>query len=117
MEGEYWVYILRCSDESFYVGITNNVERRIAQHNDGQSEDSYTRSRRPVELVHSSVFHEVLDAIQWEKRLKGWSHAKKEAFVNGKWERLQRLSQNYTEFSEEYRTQGSDLRHPSTGSG
>ena len=52
----YYVYILKCSDDSFYTGITNNIERRINEHNSGYNEESYTYSRLPVELVYYEEF-------------------------------------------------------------
>jgi putative endonuclease len=88
----YYVYILRCSDGTFYVGMTNNVELRVAQHNYGLSERSYTFSRRPVVCVYVSEYREVLEAIACEKKLKGWSHAKKDALVRGDCTQLRALS-------------------------
>jgi putative endonuclease len=81
----YFVYMLLCADNSFYVGITNDPNRRFAEHNLGADRDCYTYERRPVRLVHCSGFHEVLDAIRWEKQLKGWSRAKKRALMSDDW--------------------------------
>jgi len=88
----YFVYMVRCSDGSFYVGITNNIEYRLGQHNFGHDPESYTFTRRPVELVYLSEFGEVIDAIQWEKHLKGWSRAKKTALIANDWHRIHLLS-------------------------
>ncbi|SKC15074.1 GIY-YIG nuclease family protein [Dyadobacter psychrophilus] len=77
------VYILKCSDESYYTGVTNCLERRLAEHTSGRKETSYTYSRRPVELVFSRKFKYVNDAIAFEKQVKGWSRKKKEAIING----------------------------------
>ena len=88
----YYVYMLRCADGSFYVGITNNIELRINQHQFGLDEECYTFTRRPVRLVHSSDFSNVDDAIAWEKQLKGWSRAKKVALVDGDWALIHRLA-------------------------
>jgi putative endonuclease len=88
----YFVYMVRCSDRSFYVGITNNPDYRLAQHNLGIDSKSYTFSRRPVELVHSSEFRQVDDAIRWEKQLKGWSRAKKQALARDDWAAIHELS-------------------------
>ena len=88
----YYVYMVRCADGKFYVGISNDPERRIAQHNLGHDPESYTFTRRPVELVHCSDFKEVDDAIRWEKQLKGWSRAKKIALIAGDWKTIVRLS-------------------------
>jgi putative endonuclease len=103
----YLVNMLRCSDGSFYVGVTNNLEYRVAQHETGFDRKCYTFKRRPIKLVHSSEFYEIADAICWEKQLKGWSRAKKEALVRNDWPSVVRLSRNY----------GERFGHPSTGSG
>jgi putative endonuclease len=87
-----WLYILRCSDGSYYVGTTRgSLESRIAQHNAGAFE-GYTASRRPVELIFSQWFDRITDAIESERKLKKWSRAKKEAFVRGDFESLQQLA-------------------------
>jgi putative endonuclease len=88
----YYVYMLRCFDGTFYVGVTNNIERRLSQHLDGHDPNSYTSTRRPLLLVYADEFHEVTDAIAFEKRLKGWSHKKKRAFAERDWPLLKRLS-------------------------
>jgi putative endonuclease len=88
----YYVYMVRCADGSFYVGITNSPEVRLAQHTLGTDPECYTFTRRPVELVHASDFHEVTDAIRWEKQLKKWSRAKKEALIAGDWQRIHELA-------------------------
>jgi putative endonuclease len=82
---QYFVYMLLCADGSYYVGITNDVERRVWEHNAGTNLTAYTHSRRPVQIAHASSFSQVEDAIRWEKQLKGWSRAKKGALANGDW--------------------------------
>jgi putative endonuclease len=90
-DGAY-LYIVRCRDGSFYVGTTrSSLETRIAQHNAGTF-PGYTKSRRPVELVFSQSFDRVTDAIESERKLKGWSRAKKQAFIRGDITSLQQLS-------------------------
>ncbi|HVR45974.1 MAG TPA: GIY-YIG nuclease family protein [Candidatus Binatia bacterium] len=79
----YFVYMLLCADRSFYIGITNDPDVRVPQHQEGHDPRSYTFTRRPVKLVHCSEFHDVAGAIAWEKQLKGWSRAKKVAFISG----------------------------------
>jgi len=87
-----WLYILRCSDGSYYVGTTRgSLESRVAQHNAGTFE-GYTASRRPVELIFSQWFDQITDAIENERKLKKWSRAKKEAFIRGEFESLQQLA-------------------------
>lgn len=88
----YFVYILKCSDKSYYTGVTNDFESRIAVHNDGIDPFSYTFKRRPVELVFLQDFREIQEAIAFEKQVKGWSRKKKEAIIEEDWERLKSLS-------------------------
>jgi putative endonuclease len=90
-EGAF-VYIVRCADGSYYVGTTRaSLEMRIAQHNDG-SFGGYTTTRRPVTLVYSQWFDRITDAIENERKLKGWTRAKKEALIQGDFVALQRLA-------------------------
>ena len=78
-----FIYILRCSDGKYYVGSTRgSLERRVAEHNAGTFR-GFTSRRRPVELVFSEEFDRIADAIAAERRLKGWSRAKKEAYIRG----------------------------------
>jgi putative endonuclease len=87
-----YVYILRCRDRSYYVGITRaSLEHRISQHQAG-TYDGYTALRRPVELVFHQEFDRIEDAIAAERQLKGWSRAKKEALMNGDYALLRSLS-------------------------
>ena len=96
--GPYYVYILECADKSFYVGFTNNVERRLEEHQTGFYENAYTNKRRPVRLLYHLQFTKAYQALQIEKQLKGWSRAKKIALMNGKFKTLQILSEcrNYS---------------------
>ena len=94
---DYFVYILKCNDDSYYTGVTNNLERRLAEHNSGGALTSYTFNRRPLTLVFSQQCNDIKQAISLEKQLKGWSRKKKEAFINGEWEKLKLLSKNYTD--------------------
>ena len=87
-----WLYILRCSDGSYYVGTARgSLESRIAQHNAGAFQ-GYTASRRPVELIFSQWFDRITDAIENERKVKKWGRAKKEAFIRGDFESLQQLA-------------------------
>ena len=88
----FHVYIVKCRDESYYTGITNNINRRIDEHNDGISSTSYTLKRRPVKLVFYETFNDFQIAEQWEKRIKGWSRKKKEALIEKNWDKLKELS-------------------------
>jgi putative endonuclease len=91
-----WVYILKCSDGSYYTGCTNNLEKRIQEHN-FKKYDNYTLSRLPVELVYSQRFAHIKDAIVAERQIKGWSRSKKEALVNGDFELLHSLAERNNE--------------------
>jgi len=89
-----YVYIVRCNDGKYYTGTTrDSLEIRIAQHNDGTF-GGFTSHRRPVMLVYSEYFELITDAIESERRLKGWSRAKKEALIEGAYRKLPQLSKN-----------------------
>jgi len=85
------VYILRCSDGSFYVGSTWDLERRVSEHDLGLGA-AYTRRRRPVELVWSAAYDRVDEAYAMEKRIQGWSRAKRQALIDGRTDALAGLS-------------------------
>ena len=85
------VYMLRCSDGSLYVGSTGCLEQRVQEHHDGVGA-SYTRRRRPVELVWTEERESVADAYGLEKQLQGWSRAKREALIRGDWDEIRRLA-------------------------
>jgi putative endonuclease len=78
-----YVYILECADGSYYTGVTNDLERRIKEHNLGIDRESYTYLRRPLTLKHYEYFTDPEQAIMWEKKIKGWSRRKKKAMIEG----------------------------------
>jgi len=86
-----WVYILKCSDASYYTGKTQNLEQRIAQHQNGTYK-GYTSKRLPIKLVFVEGFPTYHDAIKAERQIKGWSHAKKDALIRGDLKLLHALS-------------------------
>ncbi len=92
-----YVYIVECSDASFYIGVTNNLEKRLHQHNAGISLSTYTFSRRPVVLKWFESFTNPEEAFKVEKQLKGWSRKKKLALINEDWKKLIEYSKNYTQ--------------------
>lgn len=92
MDKRLYVYIVNCKDDSYYTGVTNNVEKRVVEHNYGLDKKSYTYSCRPVNLVFSQEFIDPNEAIRFEKQVKGWSRAKKEALIDGNFEKLVKLS-------------------------
>jgi predicted GIY-YIG superfamily endonuclease len=97
----FWVYILRCADGSYYTGHTENLEKRVAEHQAG-GVHGYTFYRRPVTMVYTEVFMTREEALASERRIKGWSRQKKEAMMRGDWKEVARLAKG---------------GRPSTGSG
>lgn len=88
----FYVYMLQCSDGSYYCGQTDSIEHRMQQHSAG--EIGYTSTRKPVHLVWQGEFETREQAIAFEQRIKGWSRAKKEALIAGDWERIQELARS-----------------------
>ena len=88
---DFYAYLLRCSDGSYYAGHTDNLDARIAQHRTG-AVAGYTEKRRPVELVWSERFPGRDQAFSAERQIKGWTRAKKEALIRGDWAALRALS-------------------------
>ena len=82
-----YVYILKCSDGSFYTGSTTDLDRRLAEHEFGEG-GAYTRRRRPVELVWWSESASLAEAYGWERRIHGWSRAKKLLLIEGRYDEL-----------------------------
>ncbi|WP_324719820.1 GIY-YIG nuclease family protein [Salinimicrobium sp. HB62] len=89
----YCVYILKCSDKLLYTGITNNISRRLDEHNVGADKNSFTFKRRPVEVIFHQEFNDVNQAIWFEKKVKKWSAQKKRALANGNEKLLKLLSE------------------------
>ncbi|HTL40950.1 MAG TPA: GIY-YIG nuclease family protein [Pseudolysinimonas sp.] len=86
-----FTYILRCSDNSYYVGSTWDLERRLGQHMAGEGAE-YTKRRLPVTLVFAAEFPPVDEAYALEKRVQGWSRAKREALIEGRFGDLPNLA-------------------------
>ncbi len=89
----FWLYILKCSDDSYYVGHTEDLEKRLAQHVSGLG-DSYTAARRPIHLAYSAEFSSREEAIIRERQVKGWSRKKKEALCREDWAEISRLARS-----------------------
>ena len=89
----FYVYILKCSDETYYTGITNNVEKRFSEHQSDLKREAYTFNRRPLSLEFQQHFNNAEQAIAFEKKIKRWSRAKKEALIKGDFDMLQILSE------------------------
>jgi len=95
---QFWVYLLRCADGKYYIGSHrgDDVEPRVWEHNEGIDPKAFTYSRRPVTLVWCGAFSDPTEMVNFERQMKGWTRAKKEAFVRGDWDRLQALSKSRT---------------------
>ncbi len=91
MTKRFWVYILECSDRSYYTGMTSNVEKRLTEHQYHRY-DGYTSRRLPVKLVFAEEFQDVQLAQQFERQIKGWTRRKKEALIQGNFEVLHDLA-------------------------
>jgi len=99
MQGAY-LYILRCADETYYVGSTQkDLAARVAEHNAGAL-GGYTVRRRPVTPVFAEKFETIADAIAAERQVKGWSRAKKEALIHGDWKALRTLARRRHAFTQ-----------------
>lgn len=94
----YFVYIVECSDQSFYIGITSNLDKRIYEHNVGFHKEAYTYLKRPVKLKWFEQCTNPDEAIKIEKQLKGWSRRKKIALIDENWDKLVLYSKNYSQY-------------------
>jgi putative endonuclease len=87
------IYILRCADGSYYTGLTRrDPAERASEHGQGLDPGCYTYRRRPVELVYSEAFDRVDEAVATERRIKGWTRAKKEALIARNYDEIARLA-------------------------
>jgi putative endonuclease len=93
-----WVYILRCSDGSLYVGSARNLEHRVQQHARGNG-SVYTRVRLPVELVWAHECEHVGEAYGLEKQIQNWSRSKRIALIEGRFKDLPGLARGRTRWS------------------
>ena len=91
----FWVYLLHCRDRTFYAGHTDDLGRRIAQHEEGAVE--YTAGKRPVTLVWSGEFDTREEALAFERRIKGWRRDKKLALIREDWEGISALGRGRPE--------------------
>ncbi|MCG2788078.1 MAG: GIY-YIG nuclease family protein [Anaerolineae bacterium] len=88
---QFYVYLLKCADDSYYTGSTSDVERRLWEHQQGTNPTSYTHSRRPVELVWAGEFQTRREALDFEHQVKGWTKAKKEALCREDWNGIHKI--------------------------
>ena len=89
----FWVYLLRCADDSYYTGHTDNLQWRLGQHQSGEL-PGHTHERRPVHLVFSQDFQTREEALSMELRLKDWSRARKKALINNDGAAVNRLGRD-----------------------
>jgi putative endonuclease len=82
-----WMYILQCSDGSYYTGSTNDLTRRLEQHKKGEGAN-HTKSRLPVKLIYFEEYSRIDEAFHREKQIQGWSRKKKEALIREDYKRL-----------------------------
>jgi len=82
---EFYLYILKCNDKSYYTGHTEDLEKRLAEHKDGLYK-CYTFKRRPVRLVYTEKFTSRLEALTAERKIKKWTRRKKEKLIRFGWQ-------------------------------
>ncbi|MDH6252255.1 putative endonuclease [Chryseobacterium sp. H1D6B] len=87
-----FVYIILCSDSTYYTGVTDNVYKRFEEHQTGKHFGSYTYKRRPLELLYYCEFTDITQAISFEKKIKKWSKAKKTALIEDRFDDLPNLA-------------------------
>ena len=87
-----WMYIVECTDGSYYTGSTDDLEGRLWQHNETEFGAKHTRRRRPVKLVYSEEYGNIAEAYAREREVHGWSRAKKIALIERRFGDLPQLS-------------------------
>jgi predicted GIY-YIG superfamily endonuclease len=88
---DFTLYILECFDGTFYIGHTDDLNQRLAQHDQGKG-CVYTSTRHPLKLIHTEGFETRYEALTMERKLKGWSRAKKLAYMAGDWKAVGALA-------------------------
>ena len=95
-----WMYILECSDGSYYTGSTNDLELRLSQHQEGEGAN-HTKKRLPVKLIYYEEYSRIDEAFYREKQVQGWGRKKKEALIDGSPELLPKLALAYRDIRNE----------------
>ena len=90
----YILYILECADSTYYTGITNDLSRRMYEHQEGASPKAYTFHRRPIKLAWAREFATYGEALKLEHQIKGWSHKKKAALIRDDYQALHEIVKN-----------------------
>jgi len=85
------MYILECADGSYYVGSTTSINHRLSQHEAGEGSE-YTKHRLPVKLAYAAEFDRIDEAFAFEKQVQGWSRRKRQALIDGDFEKLPNLA-------------------------
>ena len=98
---DFYVYILECSDGSYYTGHTDDIEARVGTHEQGAIKSCYTYTRRPVKVVFSETCASRGEALAAERQIKGWSRRKKLALINGDFKLLQFFSISNDKFKKQ----------------
>jgi len=94
------MYIMECADGSYYTGSTNDIERRMEQHQNGEGAN-HTKKRLPVRLIYYEEYQRIDEAFCREKQVQGWNRKKKEALIAGKPELLPELAIAYRDLKEQ----------------
>ena len=89
---KFYLYIFKCSDKSYYIGHTDDIEKRISAHKTGFFPTCFTKKRLPIEVVCIKEFASRYEALCAERKIKKWNRKKKEAFINNDWDLLSELS-------------------------
>ena len=97
MHYNFYVYMLGCADGHYYIGVTDDLEKRLWQNETVFFPKCYTATRRPLQLLYAEHYTHIEQAKAREQQLKGWTRAKKEALMQQDWTTLKTLAKNYTE--------------------
>jgi len=100
-----YVYILECCNGMYYTGSTNNLQKRLEQHSDGHG-SNFTKKFPPVQLLYVEEFSRIDHAFYREKQIQGWSRQKKEALINGEFNKLHEFSECMNETHYKYFSKG-----------
>jgi predicted GIY-YIG superfamily endonuclease len=93
----FWLYMLQCADQSYYIGHTDGLEKRISEHESGELR-GYTSTRRPVRVVFTQEFPSREEALAAELQIKGWNRKKKQALISDDWAKISALARRRTPF-------------------
>lgn len=88
----YYVYMLKCHDASYYVGHSDDIEKRLYEHQNALIKTCYTATRRPLQLVYVQDCYSRYEALAYERQIKNWSRSKKEALISQNFQLISTLS-------------------------